>query len=88
MKFIEVVFGVGNYRGMEMSECVFLVIIGIGLVGYNLVCEWCKLDSEMLLLMIIVDDGCFYFKLMFFIGFLKNKDVDGLVMVELGVMVE
>lgn len=58
-----------------------IVIIGFGLVGFNMVKEFCKLDKEMLVVVFIVDDGCNYFKFMFFIGFIKEKIVDELVMV-------
>lgn len=65
-----------------------VVIIGTGLAGYNLAKEWRKLDAETPLLLITADDGRSYSKPMLSTGFGKNKDADGLVMTEVGVMAE
>ncbi|KJK06689.1 NAD(P)/FAD-dependent oxidoreductase [Pseudomonas tussilaginis] len=65
-----------------------VVIVGTGLAGYNLAREFRKLDSDTPLLLITADDGRSYSKPMLSTGFAKNKDADGLIMAEPGVMAE
>lgn len=57
-----------------------IIIIGSGLAAYNLAKEFRKLDSDMPLLFITADDGCFYSKPMLSNALEKGKTAAQLVM--------